>query len=382
VTALPVVESAVRNSGSPSSYQIELERLADWLGDFVIAGDADDKPRADLKRPWDLIVAYARRGGVRIHDLRHTHASTLAPALAWGCRSSESSWGSVTRKPSRIPRLDAAARSQPRRALARPRCGRYVLRKENRVSRELWYFDHDFTEEQWNSIIEPLGSVAVTRKDRYEIVSIGENYLDHRSRESAAERLKLIVRPAQIAGCFEDLYKAAWKLRQAMVKAKLDYETLPPEDYLTWEEWNGQTHESEGFRWKLENWNNFITQLSSLERLTKLKARQWRRTKAPPNNVDSARDEAWGSLAEIYVGLTGAMPKASPRTSKTGKYAKGYAGFVEAFMAVIPGEDPISDDEIPNFLRTQRYRERIQNFLDAHHGLLREPQSKKPPKRS
>ena len=73
--ALPVVKSAVPNGWSPSSYQIELERLADSVGDFVIAGDADGKPRADLKRPWDLIVAYARRGGVRIHDVRHTQAS-------------------------------------------------------------------------------------------------------------------------------------------------------------------------------------------------------------------------------------------------------------------------------------------------------------------
>jgi integrase len=50
------------------------------LGEYVIAGDADDKPRADLKRPWDLITAYARLEGVRIHDLRHTHASIGAGA--------------------------------------------------------------------------------------------------------------------------------------------------------------------------------------------------------------------------------------------------------------------------------------------------------------
>jgi integrase len=56
-----------------------LENL-DQLGDYVIAGDADDKPRADLKRPWDLITAYAKLAGVRIHDLRHTHASVGAGA--------------------------------------------------------------------------------------------------------------------------------------------------------------------------------------------------------------------------------------------------------------------------------------------------------------
>jgi integrase len=46
----------------------------------VIAGDADDKPRADLKRPWDLVTAYARLEGLRLHDLRHTHASIGAGA--------------------------------------------------------------------------------------------------------------------------------------------------------------------------------------------------------------------------------------------------------------------------------------------------------------
>jgi hypothetical protein len=46
-------------------------------GDFVIAGDADDKLRADLKRPWDLIIAFVKLEGVRIH-IRHTHASVGA----------------------------------------------------------------------------------------------------------------------------------------------------------------------------------------------------------------------------------------------------------------------------------------------------------------
>ena len=56
-----------------------LENL-DQLGEYVIAGDADDKPRADLKRPWDLITEYAKLERVRIHDLRHTHASIGAGA--------------------------------------------------------------------------------------------------------------------------------------------------------------------------------------------------------------------------------------------------------------------------------------------------------------
>jgi integrase len=51
-----------------------LERLArtSW---YVIPGDDPQKPRADLKRPWAAISARADLNGVRLHDLRHTHAS-------------------------------------------------------------------------------------------------------------------------------------------------------------------------------------------------------------------------------------------------------------------------------------------------------------------
>jgi integrase len=59
---------------------LEVLKSLDPLGDLVIAGDADDKPRADLKRPWDLVTAYAKLEGVRLHDLRHTHASIGAGA--------------------------------------------------------------------------------------------------------------------------------------------------------------------------------------------------------------------------------------------------------------------------------------------------------------
>jgi integrase len=49
------------------------------VGAYVIAGQAagsaDEKPRADLNRPWRAIVKRADLNGLRIHDLRHTHAS-------------------------------------------------------------------------------------------------------------------------------------------------------------------------------------------------------------------------------------------------------------------------------------------------------------------
>lgn len=49
------------------------------IGRFVIAsssaGANDEKPRADLHRPWARITAHANLDGLRIHDLRHSFAS-------------------------------------------------------------------------------------------------------------------------------------------------------------------------------------------------------------------------------------------------------------------------------------------------------------------
>lgn len=47
------------------------------------SGDAEkmvDRPRSDLKRPWELVTKRAGLKGVRIHDLRHTNASIAAAA--------------------------------------------------------------------------------------------------------------------------------------------------------------------------------------------------------------------------------------------------------------------------------------------------------------
>lgn len=48
------------------------------VGEYVIAGKSSDNPRADLQRPWRMISKRAGLEGVRIHDLRHTHASVGA----------------------------------------------------------------------------------------------------------------------------------------------------------------------------------------------------------------------------------------------------------------------------------------------------------------
>jgi integrase len=47
---------------------------------YLIPGDRDGAPRADLKRPWAAIRKAAKLEGVRIHDLRHSFASIGAGA--------------------------------------------------------------------------------------------------------------------------------------------------------------------------------------------------------------------------------------------------------------------------------------------------------------
>ena len=49
------------------------------VGIYVIAGASaatdNEKPRSDLKRPWDAVKRHAGLSGVRIHDLRHNFAA-------------------------------------------------------------------------------------------------------------------------------------------------------------------------------------------------------------------------------------------------------------------------------------------------------------------
>jgi integrase len=50
---------------------VGLERL----GSYAVPGNDPERPRADLKRPWEAVAKRAGLSGVRLHDLRHTYAS-------------------------------------------------------------------------------------------------------------------------------------------------------------------------------------------------------------------------------------------------------------------------------------------------------------------
>lgn len=47
---------------------------------YVIAGEKENAPRADLKKPWAAITKEAGLAGLRLHDLRHSFASIGAGA--------------------------------------------------------------------------------------------------------------------------------------------------------------------------------------------------------------------------------------------------------------------------------------------------------------
>jgi integrase len=63
---------------------LEIMSSLPQIGCYVIAGHSagseNEKPRADLNRPWSRITKHAGLHGLRIHDLRHTHASVGAGA--------------------------------------------------------------------------------------------------------------------------------------------------------------------------------------------------------------------------------------------------------------------------------------------------------------
>jgi integrase len=59
---------------------VPLKRVGMYVIGSQSAGTDGEKPRADLNRPWRSIAKRAGLAGLRIHDLRHTHASIGAGA--------------------------------------------------------------------------------------------------------------------------------------------------------------------------------------------------------------------------------------------------------------------------------------------------------------
>lgn len=55
-----------------------LERIGAYVVAGETAGQKDEKPRADLKRPWEAIRHHAGLGDVRAHDLRHNFGAFAA----------------------------------------------------------------------------------------------------------------------------------------------------------------------------------------------------------------------------------------------------------------------------------------------------------------
>jgi integrase len=79
VLRLPDSKTGKKNVYLPTA-AVDIIKGLTKLGGYVIAGESagtkKEKPRSDLKRPWATICKRAGVSGVRIHDLRHTFAST------------------------------------------------------------------------------------------------------------------------------------------------------------------------------------------------------------------------------------------------------------------------------------------------------------------
>ncbi|MBR0695870.1 site-specific integrase [Bradyrhizobium lablabi] len=79
VLRLPDSKSGDKDIYLPTA-AIEIIKALTRVGAYVIAGESAgtkrEKPRADLKRPWAAICKRAGVKNARIHDLRHTFAST------------------------------------------------------------------------------------------------------------------------------------------------------------------------------------------------------------------------------------------------------------------------------------------------------------------
>ena len=73
-------KKAIVLNGPALTLLSELPRIGTYVIAGASAGTQDEKPRPDLKKPWASVSKHAGLAGVRLHDLRHTHASIGAGA--------------------------------------------------------------------------------------------------------------------------------------------------------------------------------------------------------------------------------------------------------------------------------------------------------------
>jgi len=55
----------------------ELKKLTKNTASYLFLGKSGDKPVRDIKTFWEKVIKEANLKNIRIHDLRHTHASHL-----------------------------------------------------------------------------------------------------------------------------------------------------------------------------------------------------------------------------------------------------------------------------------------------------------------
>jgi integrase len=65
---------------SAAALKLLQEMKENASSDFLFPGETPDQPMGDLKKFWRNVCRAADLAGVRLHDLRHSHASILASA--------------------------------------------------------------------------------------------------------------------------------------------------------------------------------------------------------------------------------------------------------------------------------------------------------------
>jgi hypothetical protein len=238
--------------------------------------------------------------------------------------------------------------------------------------------DFQFTEQQWNRIIAPLGNAVVTPANRQLLTKIVK---DH-----AWERRFKRFSPSQAGKRLYRIAKASASLRNALANTQDDRGDEFADEGLARALLYGDFQGRDGYFRLMFTWIDLIERLKSLQKKAVQEAERYEGKAAHPWNVKEARDHTFERLAKFFVATAGKLPTASPRDSKNwdrGNIAGDFGVFVASFMSAVPGEKPPTAGAIRAFLRR---REKLASDptkkSDARHGVLRAPKRKKPLKRS